>query len=181
MRTGSPGDGTEKVELEYNTFDLGLLYNLTNETNLGLMLKNMYGVSSKHQDDDLSLPRYTTFGISSQKDGYTFSFDNEIIHGRYGSGKKKTAKFWLLRSGVEREIKGMLRLRLGLVYPLVAYTSTAGDMRNDIPSPKISGAAGIGAELDRLIIDFAVYGDPARSYMEQRGVVTSAGTIIFKF
>ena len=145
------------------------------------MLKNIYGVSSKHEDDDLFLPRYSTFGISSKKAGYTFSFDNEIIHGRYGSGKNKRAKFWLLRSGVEREIQGVLSLRLGLVYPMVAYTSTAGDMRDDIPSPRISGAAGIGAEFDRLIIDFAVYGDPARSYVEQRRVATSVGTITFKF
>ena len=181
MRTGSPGDGTEKVELEYNSLDLGVLYNLTHRTNIGLMLRNIYGVSPRHEDDDFSLPRYATFGISSKKDGYTFSLDNEIIHGKYGSGGGKTARFWLLRGGVEKETEGMLKLRLGLIYPVVADTSTAGDMRKDIPSPKIGGAAGIGVEFDRFIIDFAMYGDPAKSYVEQRGVVTSVGTIILTF
>ena len=89
FRTGSPDDGAQKLELEYNTFDLGVLYNFTNGINLGLMLKNIYGVSSKKEDDDFSLPSYATLGISSKKDGYTFSFDNEIIHGRYGGGKRK--------------------------------------------------------------------------------------------
>lgn len=120
-------------------------------------------------------------GISSKRDGYIFSLDNEIIHGRYGGEEKKTAKFWLLRGGVEKEIEGILKLRLGLIYPVVAYTSTVGDMREDIPPPKIGGAVGIGAEFDRLIIDLAVYGDPARSYVEQEKVVTSVGTIILKF
>ena len=145
------------------------------------MLKNIYGVSSNMEDDSFSLPRYATLGISSKKDGYTFSLDNEIIHGRYGTGKNKTAKFWLIRSGVEKEIEGILELRLGLIYPVMAYTSTVGDMREDIPSPKMGGAVGIGAELYIFIIDFAVYGDPAKSYVEQDQVVTSVGTITLKF
>lgn len=145
------------------------------------MLRNIYGVSSKDEDDGFSLPRYATLGISFKKDGYTFSLDNEIIRGRYGGEDKKTAKFWLLRGGVEKEIEGILRLRLGLIYPVVAYTSTVGDMREDIRSPKIGGAAGVGAEFDRFIFDFAVYGDPAKSYVEQEKVVTSVGTITVKF
>ena len=148
------------------------------------MLKNIYGVSSKKEDDSFSLPRYATLGISLKKDGYTFSLDNEIIHGRYGGyggEEKKTAKFWLIRGGVEKEIEGILKLRLGLIFPVVAYTSTVGDMREDIPSPKIGGAVGIGAEFDRFNIDFAVYGDPAKSYVEQDRVLTSVVTIILKF
>jgi len=145
------------------------------------MLKNIYGVSSKKEDDSFSLPRYATLGIPLKKDGYTFSLDNEIIHGRYGGEEKKTAKFWLIRGGVEKEIEGILKLRLGLIFPVVAYTSTAGDMREDIPSPKIGGAVGIGAEFDRFNIDFAVYGDPARSYVEQDKAFLSVGTIIVKF
>jgi len=145
------------------------------------MLKNIYGVSSNMEDDNFSLPRYATLGISSNKDGYTFSLDNEIIYGRYGAGEKKTAKFWLIRTGVEKEIEGTIELRLGLIYPVIAYTSTVGDMREDIPSPKIGGAVGIGAELYIFIIDFAVYGDPAKSYVEQERVVTSVGTITLKF
>lgn len=54
-------------------------------------------------------------------------------------------------------------------------------MREDIPSPKIGGAGGIGAEFGRITIDVAVYGDPAKSYVEQERVVTSVGTVIIKF
>jgi hypothetical protein len=169
------------LELEYNTFDVGLLYKFTNEINLGLMVKNIYGISSNKEDDNILLPRYATLGISKMIDGYTLSFDSEIIYGRYGGKEKKTARFWLLRGGVEKKIGGLLGVRLGLIYPVVAYTSTAGDIREDIPSPKIGGAAGIGAEFDRFTIDFAVYGDPARSYVEQERVFTSVGTIIVRF
>jgi len=160
---------------------LGVLYNLTDRTNLGVVLKNIYGVSSKTEDDDFFLPRYAILGISTKRHGYTFSLDNEIIRGRYGGKEKKKAEFWLLRGGVEKEIKGILELRLGLVYPVVAYTSTIGDIKQDVPSPKIGGAVGIGAEFDRFIIDLAVYGDPARSFVEQEKILSSVGTMILKF
>ena len=145
------------------------------------MVKNIYGVSSNKEDDTLSLPRYATVGISLRKDGYTFSLDSEIIHGRYGGTEKKTAQFWFLRGGVEKKIGDVFRVRFGVIYPIVAYTSTAGDIRDDIPWPKIGGAAGIGAEFDKLTIDFAVYGDPARSYVEQDAVFLSVVTLIVKF
>lgn len=157
------------------------MYHLTDEINLGLMVKNIYGVSSNKDDDAFSLPRYATVGISLSKAGYTFSLDSEIVHGRYGGAEKKTAQFWLLRGGVEKEIGDVFRVRFGLIYPVVAYTSTAGDIRDEIPWPKIGGAAGIGAEFDKLTIDFAVYGDPARSYAEQDTVLLSVGTLIVKF
>jgi hypothetical protein len=145
------------------------------------MLKNIYGVSSNKDDDAFSLPRYATVGISLSKDGYTFSLDSEIVHGRYGGKEKKTAQFWLLRGGAEKEIGDVFRIRFGLIYPVVAYTSTAGDIRDEIPWPKIGGAAGIGANFDKLAIDFAVYGDPARSYVEQDTVFLSVMTLIVKF
>ena len=145
------------------------------------MFRNIYGVSLDKEDDSFSLPRYAILGISSKKGGYTFSLDNEIIFGRYGGKEKKTARFWLLRGGVEKKVGGTLELRLGLIYPVVAYTSTVGDMRKNIPSPRIGGAVGIGVEFDRFIIDFALYGDPAKSYVEQDTVVTSVGTMTLKF
>ena len=145
------------------------------------MVKNIYGVSSNKDNDTLSLPRYATVGISLRKDGYTFSLDSEIVHGRYGGKEKKTAQFWLLRGGAEKKIGDVLSVRFGLIYPLAAYTSTTGDMRDDIPRPKIGGAAGIGLEFNRLTIDFAVYGDPARSYVEQDTALLSVATLIVKF
>jgi len=149
--------------------------------NLGLMVKNIYGVSSKKGDDNLLLPRYATLAVSARKDGYIFSLDSEIIYGRYGSEKRKKARFWLLRGGAEKKIGDLLSVRVGLIYPVVADTSTAGDIKDDIPSPRIGGAAGIGVDFDRITLDFAVYGDPARSYVEQKKVFTSVGTITLKF
>ena len=160
---------------------MGALYRLTDGIRLGLMIKNLYGMSSENGYERYSLPRYATLGISSEKGKNTFSLDSELIFGRYGGVEKKTAQFWLVRGGVERERRGGLKARVGLIYPVVAYTSKAGDMREDIPSPKIDVSAGIGAEFGRFTLDFAVYGDPAKSYVDEETVVTSVGTVIIKF
>lgn len=179
--TGGPDGGFYRVELEYNAFDVGALYRLSEDLRLGFMAKNLYGKSPNTGYERYALPRYVTMGISSEKGAYTFSLDSEVIFGRFGREKDKVAQFWFLRGGLERKLGGRFKVRFGLIYPVLAYTSTAGDMREDIPSPKIGGAAGIGAEFGRINIDFAVYGDPARSYVEEERVISSVGTITMKF
>jgi hypothetical protein len=179
--TGGPDGGFYRVELEYNAFDVGVVYRVREGLRLGLMAKNLYGRSPNTGYERYSLPRYVTMGISSETGVYTCSLDSEVIFGRFGRIKDKVAQFWFVRGGLERELGTRFKARIGLIYPIVAYTSTAGDMRDDIPSPKIGGAVGIGARLGRFTIDFAVYGDPARSYVEQERVVTSVGTVIIKF
>lgn len=179
--TGGPDGGFYKVELEYNAFDFGALYHVREGLRLGLMAKNIYGRSPNKGYERYSLPRYVTMGISSEMGAYTVSLDSEVIFGRFGRVENKVAQFWFLRGGVERALGSRFKVRVGLIYPVVAYTSTAGDMRDDMPSPKIGGAAGIGAEFGRITIDFAVYGDPARSYVEEERVITSVGTVIIKF
>jgi hypothetical protein len=179
--TGGPDGGFYRVELEYNAFDIGALYRVREGLRLGLMAKNLYGRSPNTGYERYSLPRYVTMGISSETGSYTFSLDSEVIFGRFGREKDKVAQFWFVRGGVERELGSRFKVRLGLIYPVVAYTSTAGDMRGDIPSPKIGGAVGIGAKFGRITIDFAVYGDPAKSYVEEERVITSVGTITMKF
>lgn len=148
---------------------------------MGLMVKNVYGISSNEGYEEYRLPRYATLGISSKRGAYTFSLDSEVIFGRFGGVEKKIAQFWLLRGGLERELKGVCKARVGLIYPVLAYTSTAGDMQEDIPSPKIDGTAGIGVEFGRITVDFAVYGDPAKSYVDEERVLSSVGTIIIEF
>lgn len=181
LRAGGPDGRSQRVELEYSALDVGALYQVTDGIRLGLMVRNAYGVSSDKGYERYSLPRYVTLGISSAKGRYTFSLDSEVIFGRFGRVEKKVAQFWFLRGGLERGLRGGFKARLGLIYPVVAYTSTAGDMREDIPSPKIGGAAGISGEFGRITIDVAVYGDPAKSYVEQERVLTSVGTVIIKF
>ena len=179
--TGGPDGGFYKVELEYSTFDIGALYRVREGLSLGLMAKNIYGRSSNKRYERYSLPRYVTVGISFETGAYTFSLDNEVIFGRFGRVKDKVAQFWFVRGGVERPLGSRFKARIGLIYPIMAYTSTAGDMREDIPSPKIDVAAGIGVEFGRITLDFAVYGDPAKSYAEEERVLTSVGTVVIKF
>jgi len=145
------------------------------------MAKNLYGKSTDKDYERYSLPRYVTMGIASETGLYTFSLDSELIFGRFGREKDKAAQFWFVRGGVERDLGTRLKARLGLIYPIVAYTSTSGDMRGDIPWPKIGGAAGIGAEFGKIAIDLAVYGDPARSYVEEKKVISSVGTVMIKY
>jgi hypothetical protein len=145
------------------------------------MVKNIYGTSANEGYERYSLPRYVTLGISSETGAYTFSLDSEVIFGRFGRDGNKTAQFWFLRGGLEMELGGIVKARAGLIYPVVAYSSTTGDMREDIPSPKIDATAGIGVELGRITIDFAVYGDPARSYVEQERVLSSVAAITIMF
>jgi hypothetical protein len=179
--TGGPDGGFYKVELEYNAFDFGALYRVREGLRLGLMAKNIYGRSPNTGYKRYSLPRYVTMGISSEMGAYTVSLDSEVIFSRFGRVKDKVAQFWFARGGVERQLGTRFRARLGLIYPIMAYTSTAGDMREDIPPPRIDGALGIGAEFGRITVDLAVYGDPARSYVEEERVITSVGTVIIKF
>jgi len=157
-----------------------LLYRVRKGLHVGLTAKNVYGASPNKGYEHYALPRYVTLGLSSQLGTYTFALDSEVIFGRFGRNKDSAAQFWFVRTGLEKKLASGLNARLGLIYPVVAYTSTAGDMQEEIPSPKIGGAAGIGVEIGRISIDFTVYGDPAKSYAEQQRVLTAVGTITVK-
>ncbi len=141
-------------------------------------MKNIYGFSFKEKFDRFSQPKYATLGISGKKGRNLYSLDCETIFGKFGGLEKKTAEILLLRAGVEKEIKGSFRLRLGLIFPVVAYTSSLGDIRNEIPWPGVGGTMGIGAEYKYFKVDFALYGDPAKSFIDQDVRLTASGTII---
>jgi len=98
---------------------------------------------------------------------FLLSWDNEMIYGHYGGTRSKKATFWFIRAGVEKEFNDWFALRCGLAIPVIARTDTLGNIRNDLPWPKMGGAVGIGVKLDRLTFDFTVYGDPAQSYVDQ--------------
>ena len=154
--------------------DIGILYRFSSKYRMGLMVKNIVDIyESSNSPDitpenaDFSLPLYTTLGLSAQCRGFLLSLDNELIYGHYGGTKSKKATFWFVRAGVEKKLNEVFVLRCGLTIPVVARTDTLGDIRNDIPWPKMGGALGFGVKLDRLTFDFAVYGDPAESYVNQ--------------
>lgn len=159
---------------------------------MGLMVKNVIGLSDAKRhysgasagdgDYSFSLPRYVTIGMSFKRGDYTWSFDSESIFGRYGGIGKKTAEFWFLRAGVEKAaVMRYLKLRAGLILPVIARTSTIGNIRDDIPDPKIGGSAGAGLEFGRYFADFAVYGDPGKSYVEQDPEITFTVTVGINF
>ena len=145
------------------------------------MLKNIFGFSLKRKYDSFAPPKGAVLGVSIKKKKQTFSFDSEFIFGRFGGVKKQTAEIWLLRAGLEHEIGRLFKLRGGLVYPVIARTSSLGDLKEDIPWPKLGGSIGIGLELKSFNIDLAFYGDPAKSYVEQEPMLGATATLTYKF
>lgn len=180
-RTGGSGGTDKKIAVEYNNFDLGMLYRLSSTAKIGLMLKNIFGFALKRKYDSFALPKCATLGISVKKEKMIFSFDSEFIFGSFGGEEKKTAEIWFLRAGLEKEIGRFFKLRGGLVYPVIARSSSLGNLKSDIPWPKFSGSIGIGLKLKRFNIDTALYGDPAKSYVEREPVLGVTATLTYKF
>lgn len=179
-----------KFGVDYDTFDVGLLYSKSKSIDIGFMVKNVYQLSGpdgfhsglKEIDSDYSfkLPRYMTLGICYKKKNLIWSFDNETIFGEYGGTGHKKAEFWFIRSGIEKKTNGLFTYRAGLIIPIIAKTSTTGDLRKNIPFPKMSGPLGIGINVKKWTFDFAVYGDPGRSYAEQKPKLQCISTITLK-
>jgi hypothetical protein len=67
--------------------------------------------------------------------------------------------------------------RVGIIYPAIAKPSTIGDIRDDMPSPKVGGSIGIGLNYKPFTIDFSIYGDPVESYLEQDLRISSVVSI----
>lgn len=145
------------------------------------MLKNAYGFSYKNEYDTFSLPRYLTIGISNTRNDFTLSFDSEYIFGTFSGLEKKDVEMWFLRAGLEKFITSWAAGRIGLIYPAIARTSTLGNIKDDTPSPKIGGAVGLGLRYKNLLIDLSVYGDPAKSYVKQKPVISSVLSLTLEF
>lgn len=144
------------------------------------MLKNIVGFALEEEYRSVELPRYAVVGISTLISGYTLAIDSEYIFGHYGGLEKKTVDIWFLRAGLEKAFGQRYQIRAGLIYPAVAKSSSAGDMTDNIPSPKIGGSIGIGAAFKWGYLDFAIYGDPAKSYVEQQPRLRSELSITFE-
>ena len=167
--------------VEYETIDLGAIYRISDTTRLGLMFKNIVGFSLKDEYSGFAAPKYATLALSHTFGPTTLALDNEYIFGRFGGYEKQSANIWFLRSGLEHRLAQHIRLRAGLVYPVVAKTSDSGDLKEDIPWPGIGISLGLGLILERFDIDLAFFGDPARSYVEQTEKLGATGTLIYKF
>ncbi len=160
---------------------MGAIYRISDRTRVGVMVKNLVGFSFNNQYNAFSVPRYATLALSHVIGSTLLSLDSEYIFGHFGGVEKQSANIWFLRGGAEFRLTRRIRLRAGLVYPAVAETSGAGDIKADIPWPGIGASLGIGVVMDRFDIDLALYGDAARSYVEQSPKIGATGTIAYKF
>ena len=71
--------------------------------------------------------------------------------------------------------------RAGMIIPVIARTSSTGDLRKHMPFPKASGTLGIGIHLKKYSLDVALFGDPGRSYAQQKPVIQCMGSATFRF
>ena len=86
-----------------------------------------------------------------------------------------------MRGGIEHRIKRQILLRTGLIYTFIAKSSPNDDLKKEIPDPGIGASLGVGLVLKRFDIDLSLYGDPARSYIEQSTYLGATATLIYKF
>jgi hypothetical protein len=133
----------------------------------------------RSEDSNFSLPLSATLGYSFLRNGFLVSVDNELIYGHYGGQQSKKATFWFMRAGVEKHLNDLFALRCGVTIPVIAKTDTLGNLRNDLPFPKMGGAIGFSAVLKRFKLDFSLFGDPAKSYMDQKIRVRLMGSLTF--
>lgn len=180
-RAGGSDGADGKIAVEYNTIDLGLYYRMSESIGLGLTAKNILGFSLKRKYDTFALPRYVTLGAAIRWNRRIFSLDHEFIFGRFGGLEKQTAEIWLLRAGLEQTVGRFFKLRAGLIYPVLAKTSSLGDLKSGLPWPKLGGSIGLGLALKRFNIDLALYGDIAKSYVTRGPVPGATGTLTYKF
>jgi len=166
------------------------LYSSPRDFKIGLTVKNSIDIYESGyvktprrivKKESFSMPVSATLGFSMKKGKYLFSCDNEVIHGDFGGVKNKTARFWMLRIGAEREILSRFFLRAGIIVPVEARTSTLGDLRDNLPEPKFGGAIGAGAIFGPLKADLAITGDAAKSYMEQSIHLKAIGSLSLSF
>ena len=169
------------LAVEFDSIDLGAIYRCSDATRVGVMLKNMIGFSFKKKYNRFALPYYATLSVSHRFEATTLSLDSEYIFGEFGGYQKQSANIWFLRGGLENSLTPYLRLRAGLIYPLMARSSALGDLKAGIPWPRIGPCLGLGLVLNRFDIDLALYGDPAKSYVEQTPTLGATGTLTFKF
>ena len=175
-----------QVGLDYITLDAGLLWQATPDTTIGLMAKNLVDLhksgfvrttTEKIFQSRFSMPLIFTLAVAVTKDTWLFTCDQEIIRDHFGGLEKKTAEFWLVRAGIEKRLQDNTFLRAGLIIPVVARTSSLGNIRNDLPNPKFGATIGAGVNFRHFKFDLAITGNPGRSYIEQKIYLQAVASI----
>ncbi len=93
-----------------------------------------------------------------------------MVIGNYGGKKLKRMELWIMRIGAEKQVNNYFTFRFGLTNPLIAKTSTLGDLRANLPNPKFSISAGCGFEYKRVKLDLALFLNPGLSYVHRKPV-----------
>jgi hypothetical protein len=161
------GSGRTCQIVAYNAMDFGMLYQDSPKKRFGLSLRNPF---------ERTKPRYITFGSAWFGGDTTYTLDVERIFGQYGNDFRQ-ARFLFIRGGMERNLLNGWKLRGGVIIPLQAKTSTLGNIRNNLPSPKIGATMGAGYTWRDTSLDVAFFGDPGESYIRNKIVFGSVLTI----
>ncbi|MCF7883071.1 MAG: hypothetical protein K9M95_02985 [Candidatus Cloacimonetes bacterium] len=90
--------------------------------------------------------------------------------GKYGGKTLKDMKIWFLKIGVEKTYLKKLDLRAGITAPIMAETTTLGNLLDKIPDPKLNLSCGIGYKWKRFTFDSALFFNPGLSYAERKPV-----------
>jgi hypothetical protein len=90
-------------------------------------------------------------------------------------------KFWFVRAGIEKKLQNQFIVRFGITNPVIAETSSLGNLRAKLPNPKFSASCGIGYEFKHLKLDAALSFNPGLSYVKHKPVPTLYISSIFRY
>ena len=136
--------------------------------------------STADEDAEFSLPHYFTLGFVWEK-AIKLYLDNELVIGYYGRKELKRMELWIVRIGVEKKVRNYFAFRFGLTNPLIAKTSTLGDLRANLPNPKFSISTGCGFECKRVKLDLALFLNPGLSYVHRKLVPAIYLSGVFRY
>lgn len=171
-------DPVYNVGVDYSTIDLGFSYKFNDYFHGSIVNKNILHFAEKRysdlenstfeEDAAFSLPHYFNLGLAMEK-AINIYLDNEFIVGNYGGKKLKRMDLWIMQLGAEKQINNFA-FRLGITNPIIAKTSTLGDIRSKLPNPKFMVAAGCGFAYKRIKVDLAFFLNPGQSYVQRKPV-----------
>lgn len=176
--------------VDFTTFDLGLIYKINSKTSASLVYRNIvdFWGSRMHKEEnnnyekaaDFSSPNFLTLGFSHTYKSYNLYLDSELLSGYYGSNKKYM-KFWFIRAGAEKLLTNSFMIRSGITYPVLAETSTLGNIRDTIPNPKFNAAIGAGYQYKNWLLDATLFFNPGKSYAEHKPVPSGSISIRYNY
>jgi len=125
------------------------------------------------------VPVNYTFGFQYHSPWGDLSLDNQLINGNYGGKSTKDMKFHLIRAGWELPLANHFIARCSSIIPLKLSTSSLGNL--SLPYPGFDLTLGAGYLWKNIAIDAAIFGDPGKSYVQQKAKIGSMISVSFKY